>query len=312
MAVAVVIPTCNRPGPVKSMLQSILDGSMVPEELMVVDQSKGPETENLVGDLRRRYPFLKYERDTGTGTSHAKNLGWSRVSSELVCFTDDDAEVDHYWLESLVTVLDANADCGAAGGRIDIPNLDDYRPLVFPKDKMYLMPYLNFGEQTKMFHDGSYPVGVNMITRRDLLSKLGGFNEDLGPNYAKRRPISGEESDYCHRVHLLGFSLIYVGNAIVRHPFTRERNTLAFVKKRLKMELYTQAVFDLNCEPFYKYFYKAIYPVMRIVAHKLKGRNDSQLDKYLLWEEFKSYLVALFRAPRSIRRSRKNLKTLLQ
>ncbi len=311
MAVAVVIPTCNRPGPVKNMLQSILDGSMLPDELMVVDQSKGPETESLVADLRRRHPFLKYEHDKGTGTSRAKNLGWSRVSSELV-FTDDDAEVDHYWLESLVTVLDANAECGAAGGRIDIPNLEEYRPLVFPKDKMYLMPYLNFGEQIKLFHEGSYPVGVNMITRRDLLSRLGGFNEDLGPNYAKRRPISGEETDYCHRVHMLGFSLIYVGTAVVRHPFTRERNTLAFLKKRLRMELYTLAVFDLNCEPFYKYPLKTIFPLLRMASHKLKGRTESQLDKYLLWEEFKSYMLAFFRAPRSIRRSRKKLQALIR
>jgi GT2 family glycosyltransferase len=293
------------------MLRSILAGNMLPDELMVVDQSKGHETEDLIADLRRRYPFLRYERDGGAGTSHAKNFGWSLVSSELVCFTDDDAEVDHYWLESLVRVLDADADCGAAGGRIDIPNLEEYRPLVFPKDKMYLMPYLNFGEQVKMFHEGSYPVGVNMITRRDLLVSLGGFNEDLGPNYAKRRPISGEEKDYCHRVHLLGYSLIYVGNAVVRHPFTRERNTLSFLQKRLKMELYTQAVFDLNCEPFYKYPFKTFYPLMRIIAHKLKRREDSQLEKYLLWEEFKSYVVALFRAPRSIRRSRKKLKALL-
>ena len=181
---------------------------------------------------------------------------------------------------------------------------------VFPKDKMYLMPYLNFGEQIKLFHESSYPVGVNMITRRDLLSRLGGFNEDLGPNYAKRRPISGKETDYCDRVICWGFPSCTSGRPSCG-ILSRGKGIRLLFLKGLRMELYTLVVFDLNCEPFYKYPLKTIFPLLRMVSHKLKGRTESHLDKYLLGEESKSYMLAFFRAPRSIRRSRKKLQALI-
>jgi len=305
MAVAVVIPTCNRSKSLEAMLESIFAGTVVPDELIVVDQSTNTETRELVASLQARAQYLQYVQDPASGSSHAKNIGWKLAKSDLIAFTDDDATVDRFWLAGLIDASRLFSTVGVVGGRIIIPNLYEYSRIVFPPDKQYLLPSLDLGESAVVFPQASYPVGVNMLTKRALLERLGGFNEDLGPNYGRRFTVSGEETDFCQRIQALGLCLVYTGRAIVAHPLLQERNTVAFFRRRLAFELYTKAVFNWSLESRLEYviaFLKQVKWLLSVLVQKIP-RSD--LEKFLLRTELKSRIVAVFLAPRS--RSRRLL-----
>jgi len=313
MSVAVVIPTRNRPETLAIMLKSILIGTLLPDEIVVVDQSQGLETKKIIVGLKKHWGIIRYIADLGSGTSHAKNLGWHSVKSKYVAFTDDDAYVDLDWLKKLVEAIETDVLCGLVGGKIVIPNLREYKHIAFPENQRYLLPCLDFGDQIKPFPKGSFPVGVNTLTRFEILRLLNGFNEDIGPNVQKRSLIFGEDTDFAQRVQHLGYSLLYAGEAIVNHPLIESRNTECYYQKRIRSEIYTHAVFEVNETTNWKYFQKCLLLLISSIREKLvnylKKRKIQDYDAFIQKQELCSHWHALFCAPRSLKRSRQFLSS---
>lgn len=87
--IAVVIPTHNRPELLRRAVQSVLDQTVLPDEIIVVDDLNDAATKemcfSLNSNLVRYVPNLE-----GRGASSSRNLGAISAMSEFIAFLDDD------------------------------------------------------------------------------------------------------------------------------------------------------------------------------------------------------------------------------
>ncbi|MEM3549947.1 MAG: glycosyltransferase [Candidatus Bathyarchaeia archaeon] len=113
MKFSVVIPTKNRSTSLRRLLLSILKQTTVPDEVIVVDDSDGLETKNLVEQLYARFLEkgikLKHIMPDGNlkSISKARNLGAKEAEGNILLFLDDDVTIDKNYLEEILKVFKA-------------------------------------------------------------------------------------------------------------------------------------------------------------------------------------------------------------
>ena len=85
--VSVIVPTYNRASLIGETLESILDQSGPPAEVIVVDDGSTDETEAVV----RRFPStVRYHRIENAGSPNARNVGVAHAQSPWIAFCDSD------------------------------------------------------------------------------------------------------------------------------------------------------------------------------------------------------------------------------
>jgi glycosyltransferase involved in cell wall biosynthesis len=87
MRISVIIPTYNRADFLDDCIRSVLDQSMPPEEIIVVDDGSTDSTPMF---LDRFEPFLKIIRQENKGVSAARNCGILAAQNDWLAFLDSD------------------------------------------------------------------------------------------------------------------------------------------------------------------------------------------------------------------------------
>src|SRR5690554_3940515 len=107
ITIAVVIPTHNRPELLRRAIQSVLDQTVLPDEIIVVDDLNDSRIKNLCeifdSKVIRYIPNLD-----GQGASSSRNLGVMNALSEYIAFLDDDDEFKAEKVERLRDVISKN------------------------------------------------------------------------------------------------------------------------------------------------------------------------------------------------------------
>lgn len=88
-AISVVIPTYNRAHLIKQSLQSVLDQTLKPYEIIVVDDFSTDNTEEVIKSLNS--PLIKYVKNQRKkGANGARNTGILMAKGEYIAFHDSD------------------------------------------------------------------------------------------------------------------------------------------------------------------------------------------------------------------------------
>jgi GT2 family glycosyltransferase len=114
-SLAVLIPTMNRPHDLAVAVRTLLEQSVLPLELIVVDQSQTDESERGVRGLfaerteqtelteRVAQICLRYTRDSSiTGLAMARNVALAQNRCGIFLFLDDDVELEPDFIERLL------------------------------------------------------------------------------------------------------------------------------------------------------------------------------------------------------------------
>lgn len=99
-----VIPTLNRPQDLIRAIESICSQTCHPDELIIVDQSLGSESRDLVGPLMLKFSFINliYIHDSSIlGLVDAKRVAVSVSRGEIVCFLEDDVVLEDDFIEQI-------------------------------------------------------------------------------------------------------------------------------------------------------------------------------------------------------------------
>lgn len=165
-------------------------------EVVVVDQSRGAQTEQLV----RQIPGARYVR-SGPGLAHGRNVAVRETEASIVAFTDDDVALGPDWLERIARVFAEVAHSGAVCGRAVTPD-----GVLLPGSKAGIYEW-----PASPFELGS---GFNFAFRRRALEDAGPFDEDLG---AGARYESAEDTDMLYRVLRAGWRAVCSDEITVVH-----------------------------------------------------------------------------------------------
>jgi GT2 family glycosyltransferase len=194
-SISVIICT-NRPGRLIEAVRSVLAN---PQhfELCVVAQGGTWAAEELapIADSR-----LRVVADPGTGLSHARNIGLTASTGELILFTDDDCLVASDWVDAHLKCYRESPDAVMVFGLVEAPNwytgADGTVPTFDPR-----------AAQGTPRNDRGIVLGIgaNMSLRRSCLEKIGVFDETLG---AGGSLCSGEDADLSLRASAAGLLVL--------------------------------------------------------------------------------------------------------
>lgn len=202
-SISVVVATYRRSHLLDRLVSAVAEQADVGVvELVVVDDASPDETAATLLRLRARTDVdllaLRLPRNAGPAT--ARNAGWRAARGELIAFTDDDCVPQPGWLAALASAL-SGAD--VAQGRT-MPN---------PDQAANVGPFSRTLEVTE--ENGWYQT-CNIAYRRDLLERLGGFDEEF-PDAA------GEDTDLAWRARDAGARISFVPEALVFHDVRPSR-----------------------------------------------------------------------------------------
>ncbi len=218
MKISVVICTCNRPERLKGAINSCLSQSVLPKEIIIVDDSQESIEQHIGKYIQRarecgiEIRYIRKDRKN-RGLTKSRNIGWRIAQGEIIQFLDDDAELPKQGLEFVCDVFekDEKNELVAVDFPIDEQAMEKagrrliefcYRLAGLWKagirfnrnnglpEGLKNLPYL---EKLRFLQGGS------MAIRKYALEHIGGFDENLGISCV------GEDKDVSIRLSQIGF-----------------------------------------------------------------------------------------------------------
>jgi glycosyltransferase involved in cell wall biosynthesis len=205
--VTAIVCTRNRPGPVLLAVRSLL-ASDHPIELIVVDQSEGPETERAL-QVFNDDPRLRYHRSQARGKGAALNEGIRAARGSIVVCTDDDCVAPPDWVVGMARALESQPTAVVAFCSVT--------PVPHDTTAGYVPAYEL--KRNRLLRSvsaicGGLGIGAGMALRRDFATTMGGFDETFGPG---ARFPSADEWDISMRALLSGKHVFETADLSIVH-----------------------------------------------------------------------------------------------
>ena len=125
LTVSIVIPTYHRPKDLATCLDAILRQSVLPLEVIVVDNDAGKSAQDAVCQYEARYSArriaLRYEASQKNSSPFARNLGVKLSRGDIVVFLDDDVILEEDYLNEILKVYEAKPTALGVQGYVSGP-----------------------------------------------------------------------------------------------------------------------------------------------------------------------------------------------
>ncbi len=211
--VSIILCTRDRAAGLAQCLEKLDQDALLRHggELLIVDNGSSDRTPESIANFSQtaRIPVHAIV-ESRPGLSHARNAGLARSAGRIIVFLDDDVYLAADYLDVVMRTL-PTSEFAFAGGRIT--NFD-------PTDSPYgsndrtafeLIPAHSF------LRTGKFQ-GTNLVMRREVYEKIGGFDTTFGPG----TPFRGDDIDYCARASLAGFASAFLPELLVYHHHGRK------------------------------------------------------------------------------------------
>lgn len=189
---SVVIPTANGRLELKEAIDSALNQSVSPLEIIIVDDGKFDHDGPYIEQRMSNNVWVKRIHDpTATSAGGARNIGWRASQGAWVAFLDD----DDFWQPNLLAEVE---NC-CSDGSIDA--------IIFWMNQIKPNGHVLPGKGLKENLSGEYFLarnpgitGSNLVMKRSILEHLGGFDETLQVSEDKDIMIRFLHAGYRYRV----------------------------------------------------------------------------------------------------------------
>ena len=298
--ISVIIPSKDHPELVKKCVQSLIDTTECPLEVIIVDNGSVKEHrvhveamcefmyENTKGRVKFQYLYEPMEFNF----SKMCNMGAAKADGAYLLFLNDDVEaVETGWLEAML--WQAHKDyTGAVGMKLLYPDKEriQHAGIVnLPMGPVHKMQFLldkevYYDKRNRGVHNVCAVTGACLMMKKDLYDKLGGMREDL--------PVAFNDVELCfhamkegyHNVACLQTYMIH-HESISRGQDNTEEKRGRLLRERSKLyELHPEYV---SFDAFYPYDTKTGYGLNHayldtsIAAAYEDGRSLTQVAKKL-------------------------------
>jgi len=183
-------------------------------DIIYVDSGSSDKTLEIVNKFA---PVRVIELNTiSPNAAKGRNAGWLAAQHELIQFVDADSYLDSNWLR--IAIQQLNGSVGAVAGTL--------RERYSKRNLYHRMANLEWnirvgakGWSTKDVETKTF--GGNVLTRRSILERSGGYNEDLA---------AGEDPDLSYRMRRMGYKIYRLTAPMASHDINISRLT-TFLKR---------------------------------------------------------------------------------
>ena len=205
---SVIIPVFNRWELTKACLESLKRHTVLPFEIIVVDNGSTDKTPRRLGHTSARV----ITNQENLGFPKAVNQGLAASRGEFVCILNNDTQVTTGWLEALLTALDIPG-TGLVGPRTnEIGGLQKVPDAPGPDRGVAAHAWARrwVEERTGRTWITDRLVGFCLMARRRTIERVGAFDEGFGMG-------NFEDDELGRRVMAAGMTLRVADDAFVLH-----------------------------------------------------------------------------------------------
>lgn len=224
---SVIVSTHERTDQLARCLPALLAQHYPHYEIIIVDNAPTTNaTAELVQQTYGHIAHLRYVREDIPGLSVGLNRGITEARGEILAFTDDDVQVDSYWLLHLASAFHLANDVKCVTGLVLPQELETPAQIWFEEfggfgkgfeRRIYNMTDHRSAEPLYPYTAGRFGTGACMAFRPDFLKSVGGFDSALH---------TGMDIAAFFQVVRQGHTLVYEPAAIVRHLHRRSYSEL--------------------------------------------------------------------------------------
>ncbi len=180
--ISIIVCTWNRAETLRTTLNSLNDqqtAAGLPIDVVVVDNNSTDQTRAVVDDAQRHWHFgtLRYLFEPSQGKQFALNSGIAFCKHDVLAFTDDDIVFEPNWTIEIARIF-ANPKIDLVGGKTLISWPVTGQPEWYHPSMSAILAGVDLGNSRYAPAPQDYaPAGSNMVARRSLFKRIGGFSE---------------------------------------------------------------------------------------------------------------------------------------
>lgn len=192
--VSVVLAFYNDERFLPEAIESVFAQTYTDWELILVDDGSSDGSSTIARDWAARHPdrvrYLTHAAHANRGPAATRNLGWRHARGPYVAILDSDDVWKPHKLAEQVEILHAEPAAGMVFGASlywwswagdEAPRPDRVRPIGAPADRLHQPPALV--PLLYPLGDGIPPCPSSWLIRRELIERVGGWEEHLQPIY---------------------------------------------------------------------------------------------------------------------------------
>jgi glycosyltransferase involved in cell wall biosynthesis len=252
VSISVVLATHNRASLLEGTLDRLRHQQYEPgDELIVIDNASTDATADIIAHAAEGFPVpLHRLHEARPGKTPALNSGIAAARGSILALIDDDVLVADDWVRTIHQIF-RDPSVALVGGRVDplwehgaprwlrVEQDGQYGPMSAPLALLHYGDAQELGVRTAL--------GANMVVRRTVVDKLGGFAPHLGR--VRGTLLCGEDSDFCDRAAAAGFRCEYRPELRVRHWVPADRMRLRYYLRWFFWSGITHAIVEQGTAP---------------------------------------------------------------
>ncbi len=212
--VSTIIPVYNRPQMLRAAVDSVLQQTYRPIEIIIADDGSTDETANVARELIKKYPeIIRYYYHVNAGPGPARELGRIHAVGQFIQYLDSDDRLLPNKFIDQVKALREYPDADIAYGSTN---------LVDAKGTVLMSPFKWTGKEISSLFPGLL-VDRWWCTHTPLYRRS--LTEKIGPWCAMRW---SQDWEYDARAGALGAKLIHCGSFISEHCHHKEERQTSY------------------------------------------------------------------------------------
>lgn len=176
---SVIVPNYNNEKYIEQCIQSILEQTYIPDEIIIVDDHSTDNSVSIIDRIVRENCIVKsILLPENQGVSHARNIGLAAAQSEYVSFIDSD---DYYYnknkLQNEMSIIENNDGRVIAYSKVYFVLEDGEKSgVILPNNRKYLQGRIYNRLLTERFRMET--LARDYCVKKDFLLSVGGYNEE--------------------------------------------------------------------------------------------------------------------------------------
>lgn len=222
--ISVIIPTFNRGELLIETLSSVYRQTYKNFEVILIDDNSTDNTLGLLKPFFKRENFIYCRKKIGKNISRSRNLGINLAQGELIALLDS----DDLWLPQKLARQVEKFNHNPRAGLVysDGITFYDKNSAVKKCPHRYILGEAYTGKVFhKLYHQGNFIATSSILVRKEVLMKVGGFDENLAVN---------EDVDLLLRI-ALKYMIDCVNEPLIKYRV--HKNRISEDKARMKKNL---------------------------------------------------------------------------
>lgn len=211
-SVAVIMTVKNDPDGCATTLESLLNQTRAPDEIVIIDGGSTDGTVSLIRSYAASNPRIRLIEAPGANIARGRNIGTAATNCKIIATTDSGCRAEQNWLESLIQPFEDDPDTEFSAGSYQI----DTHTLLEEVVGLATMR----GQLDPVDPEQFNPSARSLALTKDLWTRVGGWPEWI---------YFSEDTLFDHKVRRLQAVWKFAGDAVVHW---RPRSSIRSIAKQ--------------------------------------------------------------------------------